>query len=229
MRNEQRVVQRSALYSRLLALLAVLAAVAFVYTVVRENLPPRLTADWPWKLRLLDFQSATAAVIATVGAALARAQYARAVRPALGYTCRVLAGHAPGGALAWSCHAFNGAQDVAVVTAVGYQVRFTGEPEQPEPSSWSDRDEVVAACVARGLVDRQDLWIDLIGGGRPVPGQGTMFLAWFAERALADIETVLVRVRVVDRVGDVHERVLDLFRGVNRHPAAPDPHPFQLD
>lgn len=56
-----------------------------------------------------------------------------------------------------------------------------------------------------------------------------MFLAWFAERALSEIETVLVRVRVVDRVGDVHERVLDLFKGVIRHPLAPDPHPFELD
>ncbi|MEV6679088.1 hypothetical protein AB0N09_19895 [Streptomyces erythrochromogenes] len=223
------MIQRSAVYSRLLAALAVLAVVAFVYTVVRENLPPGLTARWPWKLRILDFQSATAAVIATAGAALARAQYARAVRPALGYTCRVRAGHAPGGALTWSCHAFNGAQDVAVVTTVGYQVRFAGEPDRQEPLPWSDRDEVVSACVARGLVDRQDLWIDLIGAGRPIPGQGMMFLAWFAERALSDIETVLVRVRVVDRVGDVHERVLDLFKGVTRHPVAPDPHPFELD
>ncbi|CAM5334104.1 hypothetical protein [Streptomyces avidinii] len=92
-----------------------------------------------------------------------------------------------------------------------------------------NRDDAIRACVARGLVDREDLWLDLIGAGRPIPGQGIMFLAWFAERALSEIETVLVRVRVVDRVGDVHERVLDLFKGVIRHPLAPDPHPFELD
>lgn len=41
-----------------------------------------------------------------------------------------------------------------------------------------------------------------------------------------EVENVFVRVRVVDRVGDTHERIINLFKGANRAPFRPDPPPF---
>lgn len=41
-----------------------------------------------------------------------------------------------------------------------------------------------------------------------------------------EVENVFVRVRVVDRVGDTHERIINLLKGANRAPFRPDPPPF---
>src|SRR5687768_7230265 len=108
METAQRVVRKSALLSRLVTALVGVSIVLLCYSIWRENAPDELTRSWPWKLKLLDIQSATTAAVGTLGASLARAQYARAVRPALGHAGRAMAGLAPEERLAWGCHIFNG-------------------------------------------------------------------------------------------------------------------------
>ncbi|MGW4028779.1 hypothetical protein ACWEFL_05550 [Streptomyces sp. NPDC004838] len=199
------------------------------YALVRENLPQSVTRDWPWKLKLLDLQGAVTAVIATGGAYLARAQYARTIRPALGYFGRVMAGIAPDDRLAWVCHLFNGGQDVAVTAHVSYRVTYTaaararGATDSP---NWVTQQEAVASLAGCGLLDRSDFALDLIGPGRPIPGQQLMFLGWFTAEAMRQAEDVFCRIHVVDRVGDTHERVISLLKGANRTPLQPDPPPF---
>ncbi|MER5925461.1 hypothetical protein [Streptomyces mirabilis] len=171
------------------------------YSLFRENLSARLTRDWPWKLRLLDIESAVTAVLGMGGAALARAQYARTVRPAIGYGGRVVANTAPNERLAWMCKLLNGGQEVAMP-------------------------EATAAIASRELAERQDFQLNLVGRGYPIPGQGQLFLGWFTEKAMRELESVFVRVRVVDRVGDVHERVVNLLKGADRSPTHPDASPF---
>lgn len=191
METAQRVVRRSTLFSRMLFGLVVLALLLFGYTVLRENLPEATADHWPWKLRLLDFQSATAAVIATSGAALARAQYARTVRPALGYVGRTTSGMAPNGVLAWSCHMMNGAQDYAVVAEVDYRIVLTSAPladEDPETTRWQSMHAAAAVLEARSLVSREDFWLNYIGAGWAIPAQGTLVLGWFTERAMREVE-----------------------------------------
>lgn len=53
-----------------------------------------------------------------------------------------------------------------------------------------------------------------------------MLVGWFNEKAMRVVEDVFVRVRVVDRVGDTHERVMGLLKGANRSPRYPEPAPF---
>lgn len=197
--------------------------------MLRENLPERLTATWPWQLRLLDVQSATTAAIGTAGASLARAQYARTVRPALGHFGRAMADLAPGGRLAWGCHLINGAQDVAITQAISYQVTFTesaGEGRDRNPPQWGSSQHAIAAIESCGVEHHEDFKLDFIGPGRPIPAEGLMFLGWFTEATMRKVESVLVRVRVVDRVGDTHERCINLLKGANRTPRHPDTPPF---
>lgn len=229
METAQRVVRRNGLFSRLMLAVAGACLLLLCYSVLRENLPSRLTGSWPWKLRLLDIQSATTAAIGTVGALLARAQYARAVRPALGYFGRTMADVAPVGRLVWACHLINGAQDVAVVDAIDYQVRFTPSALSDgavNSTDWGSSLDAVASLSSRGLEQRKDFVLHTIGAGRPVPGQGLMLLGWFTEKAMRDVEGVIARVRVVDRVGDTHERCVDLLKAANRQPRHPDTHLF---
>ncbi|WP_457028006.1 hypothetical protein [Kitasatospora sp. P5_F3] len=221
MNTAQRVVRRNVLLSRLLTALAVLALVILIYGTVRENLPPRLLNDWPWRLKLMDGQSATAAALATTGAALARAQYARTVRPALGFFGRAVAGVAPEERIAWQGHLQNAAQDVAVITEVRYLVTFA-EPTGGQ-AGWVEMQRAAELIAERGAVVGHDFRLSLIGAGRPLPAQGRAMLGWFTAEAMAVVESVWIRVRVTDRVGDTHERVMDLLVGANRVPVHPDP------
>jgi hypothetical protein len=230
METTQRVIHRSGLFSKFLLVLVGLAVLLLCYTVVRENLPQRLTRDWPWKLKLLDIQSATAAVLATGGASLARAQYARAVKPAIGYFARVIDGMAPDSRLAWACHLFNGGQDVAVTKHVSYWVTYTSAAKArggaADSSDWMTHGAAVVSMEGRALLSKRDFALDLIGPGRPIPGEQLMFLGWFTKEAMSEVENVFVRVQVVDRVGDTHERIINLLKGANRAPSQPDPPPF---
>jgi hypothetical protein len=59
------------------------------FCLVKANLPGHVAQSWPWRLQLLDTGGALTAVLGTGGAALARAQYALTVKPALGSSGRV--------------------------------------------------------------------------------------------------------------------------------------------
>ncbi|MER6301844.1 hypothetical protein ABT247_20095 [Kitasatospora sp. NPDC001539] len=226
METAQRVVKRSAWFARLPVALAGLSLLLLVHALVRKNLAHPTGV---WEADLLDTQAAVAAVLASAGAVLARAQYARAVRPALGWFGRVMADVTPDGELAWACHVMNGAQDVAVLTEVDYWVRFTPTARAAgatDSTRWGTWHEAMAGLAAVGLEARVDFTLDLIGPGRPIPAQGLMFVGWFTEKAMAEIDDVFVRVRVTDRVGDTHERVLALLKGADRKPRSPGQPPF---
>lgn len=229
METAQRVVQRSGMFSRLLLVLVGLALLLLCYTVLRGNLPERLTSAWPWKLKLLDIQSAVAAVLATGGATLARAQYARTVRPALGYLGRVIDDVAPDNQMAWVCHLFNGGQEVAIVVSLTYRIEYTPAARADgttDPSDWVTHQVAAESMESRGLVHRKDFALPVVGNGRPIPGQQLALLGWFTEKAMRDVENLFVRVHVLDRVGDTHERVINLLKAADRSPTHADLPPF---
>ncbi|MFD7707838.1 hypothetical protein ACFV6E_13465 [Streptomyces sp. NPDC059785] len=215
MDTHQRVVRRSAPYSRALLALAALACGLLAYAVIWSNNQERLP-------QLLDVQSATAASLGAMGAVFARGQYARAVRPMIGWVGQVVADAAPGERLAWICYVINGAQDSCTVIDIGYRVTFFDDEDTSTPDDWRDMDEVTAVIVSHGVVRRRDFLLARTGPGMPLMGSGRMFLAWFTETALTQVQGLYVRLRVVDRVGDTHERVLDLLLGAERRPAHPD-------
>ncbi|MGW0088250.1 hypothetical protein ACWDWS_04445 [Streptomyces sp. NPDC003328] len=226
METAQRVVHRSGLFSRLLLTLFCLALLVFLHTLIRQNLPDRFAHRWPWKIQLLDVQSAVAVVLATGGASLAREQYARTVRPALGSFGRVRPELAPRDQLAWVCHLYNGGQEVVTVTDVRYRVAYTavrhaqGARDSP---AWVKHRDAVTVIESCGLSDRADFNLNSVTPGHPIPGQRLVFLGWFTEKAMREVAAVFVRVRVLDRVGDAHERVIDLLQDAERAPSHPDP------
>jgi hypothetical protein len=197
-----------------------------MYAIIRQNLPDRLIHTWPWKLQILDVQSAVAAVLATGGVSLAREQYARTVRPALGSFGRVRPDHAPGDRLAWVCHLYNGGQEVVTLTDIRYRITYTAPDHARgarDSSAWVPYRGALVELGARGLSARNDFSLHAVTPGHPIAGQRLVLLGWFTEKAMREVETLSVRVRVLDRVGDAHERVIDLFWGVVRSPSHPDP------
>ncbi|WP_405012622.1 hypothetical protein [Kitasatospora sp. NBC_01539] len=223
METAQRVVKRSGWFARLPLGLVAVSMLLLVHNLVRKNLAHPAGI---WRIELLDTQAAVAVVLASAGAVLARAQYARTVRPALGWSGRVAAGLAPDGRLVWTCHVVNGSQDVAVVAGIDYRLAFTLAARSdgaPASTRWLSQEEVSAVLTARGLPAEGDFMLSLIAPGRPISVQGLMFVGWFTEKAMAEIENVFLRVQVVDRVGDTHERVMALMKGAIRVPRTPDP------
>lgn len=201
-----------------------LSLLLLAYSVWRTNAPDTLTDSWPWKLELLDGQSATTAVVGSMGAALARGQYARAVRPALGYYGRATADIAPDDRLVWACHVVNAAQDVAVVDGIAYRVVLTGDADPTDDETgWVDRQRAKRAIEERGPVDRSDFSLHFISADKPLPAQGLMLIGWFTEEAMAEVRDVHVRLRVTDRVGDTHERIIDVLKGADRSLRRVDP------
>ncbi|MFE4529941.1 hypothetical protein ACFRMO_22755 [Streptomyces anulatus] len=201
-----------------------LSLLLLAYSVWRTNAPDTLTDSWPWKLELLDGQSATTAVVGSMGAALARGQYARAVRPALGYYGRATADIAPDDRLVWACHVVNAAQDVAVVDGIAYRVVLTGDANPTDDETgWVDRQRAKRAIEERGPVDRSDFSLHFISADKPLPAQGLMLIGWFTEEAMAEVRDVHVRLRVTDRVGDTHERIIDVLKGADRSLRRVDP------
>ncbi|MFJ7075153.1 hypothetical protein [Streptomyces sp. NPDC098781] len=171
-------------------------------------------------------QSAAAAVLATGGAALARAQYARTVRPALGSFGRVRPDLAPNDQLAWVCHLFNGGQEVVVIEDIRYHVAYTSAGHAggaTDTVGWAERRTALESIEGAGLVSRADFYINFVSSGHPVPAQHLVFLGWCTEKSMRVVESVLLKARVTDRVGDAHERVIDLLKGADRAPSLPDP------
>lgn len=219
METGQRVVHRNPIFSRLIWILAAIAVLLLGQCLVRQNVTGDMARSWPWRLQLLDVQSAVTAVLGTVGAGLARAQYALAVRPALGGVGSVTADVAPNGQPAWLFGIVNGSQDVAVVDRMEFWIEFTATAVAAgasNPGEWIGQPEAVGRVEAVGQVSNKDFRLKLITTGFPLVGGVSIPFAWFTEKSMREIGEMYARIRVVDRLGDTHERVLSLLKGADR-------------
>ncbi|MGW4379319.1 hypothetical protein [Kitasatospora sp. NPDC004531] len=219
--TDQRVVRRNWVFWRLLVFLAFVAGALFVYTVFQENLAASATPPNRGPVQLLDFQSATAALLATGGALLARAQYATTVRPMIGFKGRVIAGLSPvEDELVWASRMINGADSGAVVREARYTVLFKGQ-EPSAAGQWMTAGEADEELMRAGLQPGTDYRLTLLGKGYPVSGDNGPLLGWFTSKAMDVIEELGVKVRVRDKVGDEHERSMGMLKGAVRAPRAP--------
>lgn len=216
--TQQRVVRRNWIFWRMLVGLAAVAVLLFVYTIVQQNLAESAQAPDTGPIRLLDIQSATTALLATVGALLARAQYATAVRPMIGFQGRAVRGLTPDPAqLAWASRISNGAQDAATIEAVRYSVRYVGQ-DPAAASAWMDLDEMKTELTGAGLRPEVDFSLVRFANGFPLSGHQHFPVSWFTSNAMAFVDALGVNFQVTDRVGDVHERSMDMLKGANLDP-----------
>ncbi|GAA1235533.1 hypothetical protein GCM10009665_27130 [Kitasatospora nipponensis] len=214
METQQRVVQRNRLFSSLIWALVAVSATLLVFAIVQKNLPGS-AGHWPWKLQLLDIPTATTATLGTVGAAIARAQYARSVQPVLSSGGLVAEGLAPNGALVWKCTIGNAGAAAVVVVEASYWVELTPSAGAAAPAPrrrWLTHDEVVALLVSLGLSEHDDFSVTLVTPGAAYGAESTHQVAWFTESAMGVLADLFFRIRVSDRAGDVHERTLPLMK-----------------
>lgn len=210
--DAQRRVRRSPLLSITpIVLLAVLTLV-LLWEIVRANVTGEAARQWPWRLQLMDMNPLGSLLAVAVAGVLARAQYARTVRPALGWHSTWVRGELEPDERAWRVAVLNGGQHHAVVERVDYQCVARGG----EPGPWTGHAGLIAELAAARFVHGKDFRMQLVGPGLPLSGLGGQHIAEagvFAQRFVDEIDALLMRVRVTDAVGDSHERRMDLMRG----------------
>ncbi|MET9767702.1 hypothetical protein [Streptomyces sp. NPDC006415] len=213
--DTQRRVRRSPLlFTAPLVLLAALMLI-LLWEAVRANVSPGVRDDWPWRLQLLDMEALGSLLAVAAGAVLARAQYARTVRPYLGYRGSWRRGLLTEGEPAWRVGILNCGQHIAVVESWECHVVLRGGPEEAA-QPWVAVPDVVATLTAGGLTVGQDYQLIAFGTGFPLVGTGnydTVPVGIFSQRCVEKVESLHIRVRVTDVVGDSYERVLDCMRG----------------
>ncbi|MFJ2024116.1 hypothetical protein ACIODW_09975 [Streptomyces sp. NPDC087897] len=227
LQDAQRRVRRSPLlFTAPLVLLAVLALI-LLWEAVRANVAPGVRADWPWRLELLDMEALGSLLAVATGVVLARAQYARTVRPYLGYRGSWRTGLLAEGKPAWRVGILNGGQHIAVVDSWECRVVLRGGSGEAT-APWTAVADVVSALTAAGLSVGKDYQLIAFGAGFPLVGTGnyeTVPVGVFSQRCVEKVESLHIRVRVTDVVGDSHERVLDCMRGARAEYNVPGTEP----
>ncbi|MFF8914477.1 hypothetical protein ACF08M_14420 [Streptomyces sp. NPDC015032] len=220
----QRRIRRSPLlFTTPLVLLGLLTAL-LVWEAIRVNTTAGARTEWPWRLQLIDAQVLGSLLAVSLGAVLARAQYARTVRPYLGWraawTTGLLAAEAP----AWRVGILNGGQHLAVIESWDTRVVMKGA-EDAADAPWSSVSGTVAELTEAGFVVGEDFRLIEFGAGFPlagaVGGHETVLLGVFSESFVQQVQSLHVRVRVTDVVGDTHERTMDCMKGVGTDRVAP--------
>ncbi|MFF3834271.1 hypothetical protein ACFYXX_26335 [Streptomyces sp. NPDC002458] len=219
----QRRVRRSPLlFTTPLVMLGLLTLV-LVWESVRGNIAPDARDDWPWRLQLLDMEVLGSLLAVAVGAVLARAQYARTVRPYLGWRGSWVKGHLRGEAQAWRVGILNGGQHIATVESYECLVVLAGGDNRTD-LRWTDISAAVTELSAAGLVVAEDFQLSELGAGFPLVGTGsyeTVLIGAFSRKFVERVEALHVRVRVTDVVGDSHERTGDCMKGARANTYAP--------
>ncbi|MFH9612208.1 hypothetical protein ACH4MM_00305 [Streptomyces pratensis] len=219
----QRRVRRSPLlFTAPLVMLGVLTLV-LVWESVRGNIAPDARAEWPWRLQVLDMEALGSLLAVAVGAVLARAQYARTVRPCLGWRGSWTKGHLRGDSQAWTVGVLNGGQHIATVESYECRVVLAGG-DRHTCSRWTDISVAVTELGRAGLVVAEDFQLVELGVGFPLVGTSsyeTVLMGAFSKKFVERVDALHVRIRVTDVVGDSHERTGDCMRGARANAHAP--------
>ncbi|MEU6984467.1 hypothetical protein ABZ946_13765 [Streptomyces sp. NPDC046324] len=222
--DAQRRVRRSPLlYTAPIVLLCLLTAV-LGWEIVRANMTEEARTDWPWRLQLLDMEPLGSLLAVAAAAVLARAQYARTVRPYLGWRSDWTTGDLRGNAVGWRTGVYNGGQYSAVIEKYECRVVLAGESD-PDSTPWTDVPGAVAILTAAGLVAGEDFQIPTFGTF-PLVGTGTyetVLMGAFSRRFVDEVDALHMRVRVVDTVGDSHERIMNCLKGARSTGYLPPP------
>ncbi|MGW4234863.1 hypothetical protein ACWEF9_37285 [Streptomyces sp. NPDC004980] len=221
--DTQRRIRRSPLlFTTPLVLLGLLLLI-LVWEAIRANMTGEARTQWPWRLQLVDMEALGSLLAVAAGAVLARAQYARTVRPYLGWRAAWAKGDLKDDVQAWRVGILNGGQHIAAIESWDCRVVLRGSGESAE-GRWTGIDEAVTELTAAGLVVAEDFQLVRFGTGFPLVGTGsyeTVLVGAFSKRFVENVESLYVRVRVTDVVGDSHERVGDCMKGARAVTQAP--------
>ena len=204
---KQHVVSKNWKFSLIPSVVLGVLLVDLCWEVIRQNMD---TSEWPWKFTFLGVTPAAAlsGVFATL--VLARAQFAMSVRPSLSFSAEIRKSEFFG-ENAWTIRLMNAGPGLAHVDSVSYTISKVAEYTSCNVS----RQIFIERLQDAGLHHGRDYHIRLITEGTPLPvvknsGEGMEFAAFTlgSLEAVRKMRRLDFRVRVLDTVGDRHEKSL---------------------
>ncbi|MFC9507236.1 hypothetical protein [Streptomyces sp. NPDC057002] len=187
-----------------------------IWEMVMSNLPRSVRQEWPWRLSLLDQEALGSLLAVALGFVFARAQYARTVRPIIGWGGQVSsAGHGMSSKLVWVVEIRSGGTHNAVAESVEYYVQPRDTEVFPENVPWHGYQAAVEKLESLGLQIGKDFDINPLGAGFPLSAANDkgLYAARLSIPAISVLDNLYIRLRVTDGVGDTHERILHCLRG----------------
>jgi hypothetical protein len=224
--STQRRVRRSRLFVLLPALILGVLVADLIWELVRTNVHQGENVGWPWRLTLLGVAPAASMAGVLTGLMLTRQQFARSVRPSLGWV-----GHGTDssdllkGIECWSVVLVNGGSGHCVVQSIDYGVCPTGSSARVD--EWVGFDKAKQKLEELSLQWEGNVALEILGPGAPLTAAQDVRdgpeIAAFDRQAVERLRDVLVRVRVADVLGDQYERVISCLRGVDEWLERKDP------
>ncbi|MGW7049495.1 hypothetical protein ACWGDT_43950 [Streptomyces avermitilis] len=212
--GNQRLVRRSVAFYRIPLVLLASSFAFLIWSVVQKNVSAPLSREWPWRLVLLDIQSSANACLIIGGFMFARSQYARAVRPYVGWSGRT---EVSGGRTVWEVTAKNHGSGPIVVFEPSYQIKLRSASGAIFETSWLEWEEVRSELRNR-ISDPDSFFLLLV---RPIAymTDSGLPLMRFSPDVLSVIEDVLVKFEFKDVSGDTYETVVHGMRGAREQHA----------
>ncbi|GII28786.1 hypothetical protein [Planotetraspora mira] len=211
----QRTIRRSRLFFVFPVIAIAIFAFNLIWEVVRHNMDQKSLTSWPFRFSMVDTSTTANILVLATGLLIARLQYARVLRPVIGFSIDDADGLFKPDSDQWRFWLFNAGPGTVVVERFEYYVEFKGDEDAGRLDMNDSRSWVPLAVVndqlrSRGLKDGEDYFLRWNTKGAPVPPassykEGGRF-AWFTIRGLAELERFDVRIQVMDGLGDIHER-----------------------
>lgn len=216
----QRIIRRKRIFVAFPIVFCGIIFLMVLWEIVRQNLPSETLKHWPWRLKLFDLGSGATLLTVLMVVVLTRTQYAETIRPAVGWTQRLVRGgvdytlasrHVNKAKEFVIVNVFNGGGGSAVVVSVDYRIAFMA---QAAVSEWLTHSLLYSGMDSYGLTRGKDYYFDYLRAGLPLlPGESLfdkgLVIVLVNRNVMRELRVLDVRLRFRDQVGDIHERVLD--------------------
>lgn len=205
----QRIVARSTVFVRIPLFFILILTINLGWEVFRQNISVHTQGEWPFRFTIIN-SATTASLLAVVtGLFLTRLQYAHAQRPLLTFAIDDKDARFKPDSREWRFWLYNTGSGGSVVEHIEYYIKFHDRPSLVE--DWVSLAVANDQMASRTLADGTDFFIRWYSKGTSVPRvnkpvDGAM-LAWFDVKALGQLERFDIRIRVMDGLGDSHERI----------------------
>jgi hypothetical protein len=210
----QRVISRSTAFVTVPIVAVCIIAANLIWEAVRINISPTLATQWPYRFTIFNMAITGALLGVTATLLFTRMQWARALRPAVGFSIKCDQTSYDMDSK-WEFWAFNAGPGGAVTREYRYAVRLIDDYKAYRSDAWLTLEAVSKLLVDRNFVEGKDFGLTWNAEGAPMPavphyGDGYK-LAWFTTDALTRLLQFDIRIRVVDSLGDSHERVFPII------------------
>jgi hypothetical protein len=210
-RLSQRVVSRNALTFRAPQAVFWFLIVDILWEVVKENRPQESSPAFPWWFTVFNLSTGVTAAGIFGSLLIARSQFARAIRPALGFFTDERAGSIRVTLPArWTVRMTNGGPGACTVRSCEWRYALPGQEAEGPWLSWQD---AIVGLKASGIAYGRHYYLINLGPGAVLSGNASQQLeiGSFSERAVSVLDSLEIRINVIDLAGDVHERIGDLL------------------